>query len=81
MVIMHWVISWLSRGSPLLSFFVKGHSTVVVKDGKVQEQGLKQTHMSRDDLDEDLREKGVAKPIDVLEARIERSGKLSVIKK
>jgi uncharacterized membrane protein YcaP (DUF421 family) len=37
--------------------------------------------MSADDLAEDLREKGVEKPEDLKEARLERSGKVSVIKK
>jgi uncharacterized membrane protein YcaP (DUF421 family) len=37
--------------------------------------------MSNDDLHEDLRDKGVKSPAEVQEARLERSGKLSVIKK
>ena len=37
--------------------------------------------MSDDDLDQDLREKGVNHPSSVEEARLERSGKLSVVKK
>jgi len=37
--------------------------------------------MSRDDLDEDLRDKGVSDPSEVEEARLERSGRLSVIQK
>jgi uncharacterized membrane protein YcaP (DUF421 family) len=37
--------------------------------------------MSDDDLAEDLRQQGVSNPEKVKEARLERSGKLSVIKK
>jgi uncharacterized membrane protein YcaP (DUF421 family) len=37
--------------------------------------------MSDEDLAEDLRSEGVADARDVLEARLERNGKLSVIKK
>lgn len=37
--------------------------------------------MSDGDLEEDLRSAGVADVRDVLEARLERSGELSVIKK
>jgi uncharacterized membrane protein YcaP (DUF421 family) len=77
----HWVISLVARGSPAVSGLVKGHSTVLVKDGKVQSRALAQAHVSKDDLDEDLREKSVASPSDVKEARLERSGRLSVIKK
>jgi uncharacterized membrane protein YcaP (DUF421 family) len=37
--------------------------------------------MSPDDLEEDLRQQGIKKHVQVEEARLERSGKLSVIKK
>jgi uncharacterized membrane protein YcaP (DUF421 family) len=43
-------------------------------------EALADAHMSRDDLDEDLREKSIAKPSDVVEARLERSGRLSILK-
>jgi uncharacterized membrane protein YcaP (DUF421 family) len=37
--------------------------------------------MSPDDLEEDLRDKGIRDASEVEEARLERSGRLSVIKK
>jgi uncharacterized membrane protein YcaP (DUF421 family) len=80
MVAVHWMISWWARGSPAFSRLVKGHNTLVIKEGEVLERELASAHMSRDDLEEDLREKGVSKHRDVKEARLERSGKLSVIK-
>jgi uncharacterized membrane protein YcaP (DUF421 family) len=81
MVIIHWTFSYMARGSATFSGLIKGHSTVVIKDGKPQTEAMKRAHMSRDDLDEDLREKGVTSPSEVKEARLERSGKLSTIKK
>jgi uncharacterized membrane protein YcaP (DUF421 family) len=81
LVAVHWLISWAAERSPALSGLVKGHSTVIVRDGKPIHAAMKNAHMSQDDLDEDLREQGVTKPGDVEEARLERSGKLSVIKK
>ncbi len=42
---------------------------------------MKAAHMSSGDLEEDLRQKGVDEPKKVKEARLERSGDLSVIKK
>ena len=56
-------------------------STVLVKEGRILHGPLGREHMSRDDLDEDLREQGMAEPSKVAEARLERSGKLSVIGK
>jgi uncharacterized membrane protein YcaP (DUF421 family) len=81
LVAFHWLISLVGRNSPVFSGWIKGHSTVLVKDGKVQRSRLEEAHMSNDDLEEDLRQQGVAEPAEVGEARLERSGRLSVIKK
>jgi uncharacterized membrane protein YcaP (DUF421 family) len=80
-VLMHWVVSLLTRDMPALGSLLKGHSNLIVRDGIVNRQELKKAHMSRDDLDEDLRQQGVESPKDVKVARLERSGKLSVVKR
>jgi uncharacterized membrane protein YcaP (DUF421 family) len=80
MVAVHWVLSLVARGSPVFSGLVKGYDTVLVKGGKIQHENLRYAHMSDDDLREDLRQQGVSGPGEVEEARLERSGKLSVIK-
>jgi uncharacterized membrane protein YcaP (DUF421 family) len=77
----HWVISYFTEDSPRLGFLLKGRDTVIIRNGRVDKKALRNAHMSDDDLQEDLREAGVASPGDVKEARLERSGKLSVIKK
>jgi uncharacterized membrane protein YcaP (DUF421 family) len=76
----HWLVSALTRPWPSLSRMIKGHPTTLIHDGKVDEDALRNAHMSMDDLLEDLREKGIADPAEAKEARLERSGKLSVIK-
>ena len=81
MVGIHRTFSRIAQGSPLFGRLIKGHSTLLIQDGNVQTQALKDSHMSLDDLEEDLREKGVSSTADAAEARLERSGKLSVIKK
>jgi uncharacterized membrane protein YcaP (DUF421 family) len=79
-VAMHWVFSYVAQVSPRFSGLIKGHATLLVMDGKIDYKALHDAHMSRDDLDEDLRQKGVSDLEEVAEARLERSGKLSVIK-
>jgi uncharacterized membrane protein YcaP (DUF421 family) len=81
LILTHWIISYFTEGSPTLSALTKGHDTVLVRNGRVDREALRKTHMSDDDLEEDLRQQGVAKASDVKEARLERSGKVSVIKK
>jgi uncharacterized membrane protein YcaP (DUF421 family) len=79
-IAVHWLISYFAKDWPSLSFFVKGHDTTLVTDGHVDRKALSDAHMSLDDLSEDLRQQGVASHAEVKEARLERSGKLSVIK-
>jgi uncharacterized membrane protein YcaP (DUF421 family) len=80
-VLVHWLISYLSVRSATFSFLVKGNDTLLVKHGRLNRKALRDAHMSSDDLDEDLREQGVEKLQEVKEARLERSGKVSVIRK
>jgi uncharacterized membrane protein YcaP (DUF421 family) len=65
----------------VFSGWVKGHSTLLVKNGQIADPALRRAHMTRDDLDEALREHGVASPAELKEARLERSGKVSAIAK
>ena len=81
LIAMHWVFSYVAQRVPWFSALLKGHSTLLIVDGRIQYGPLRAAHMSRDDLDEDLRQQGVADPADVREARLERSGRLSVIRK
>jgi uncharacterized membrane protein YcaP (DUF421 family) len=77
----HWVISYFAESSPTLSYLAKGHDTLLIREGRVDKAAMKDAHMSKDDLAEDLRQAGAKSRSDVKEARLERSGKLSVIKK
>lgn len=81
LIAMHWVISYLTEGWPALSRLTKGHDTVLVRNGRVLRAALNQSHMSMDDLEEDLRQQGVDSVKKVKEARLERSGRVSVIRK
>jgi uncharacterized membrane protein YcaP (DUF421 family) len=80
LILLHWIISYFSQGSKFLSYLVKGHDTVLVRNGEIDRKALAASHMSDDDLAQDLREEGIESPAKVKSARLERSGKLSVIK-
>ena len=81
LIAMHWIISYFTENSPTLGNLIKGRDTLLIRNGRIDQRGLKQSHISRDDLDEDLRQQGIDDPKKVKEARLERSGKVSVIKK
>jgi len=80
-VFLHWICSWLGVRSPTFASLIKGTSDPIVKNGKVNREEMRRAHMGDDDLKQDLRNEGVSDSRDVKEARLERSGKLSVIKK
>lgn len=81
LILVHWVISYVTQNSPFLSYITKGNDTVLVRDGKIDRKALAASHMSNDDLAEDLRQEGIETPTQVKMARLERSGRLSVIRK
>jgi uncharacterized membrane protein YcaP (DUF421 family) len=81
LIAVHWLFSLISRSSPLFSDLTKGSSTRIIEDGHVLRKAMWGEHMSDDDLREYLRSEGVADPTRVAEARLERDGKLSVVKK
>ena len=81
LIALHWGFSWLGVRSPTFSALVKGSPDLIVSKGKTHRAAMRQAHMSEDDLLEDLRNQGVRHVREVEEARLERSGKMSVIKK
>jgi uncharacterized membrane protein YcaP (DUF421 family) len=81
LVLVHWVISYITQNSALLGYIVKGKDTVLIRNGKIDREALAASHMSEDDLEEDLRQEGIELPTQVKMARLERSGRLSVIRK
>ena len=81
LVALHSVLSAIAVRWHGFGVTLKGHSRVLVRDGEADRAALRTAHMTQDDLREDLRAQGVADPEQVHEARLERSGKVSVIKK
>ncbi|WP_201861284.1 DUF421 domain-containing protein [Microvirga soli] len=77
---MHWVFSGLAMRWHGFGTMVEGKPRVLVRKGNVDVQAMRTTHMTDHDLWEDLRGKGISCLEQVEEARLERSGKLSVIK-
>ena len=77
---MHWLFSALAFRSHRFGQAIKGEPRVLVRDGTIDREAMRRAHMSEHDLWEDLRSEGVSRLEQVAEARLERSGKLSVIK-
>jgi uncharacterized membrane protein YcaP (DUF421 family) len=80
LIVMHWGFSALSRRSSWFSHLIKGNATLIIDGGKIDHAALARSHMSIDDLNEDLRSKGVKNVAAIDKAYLERSGELSVVK-
>jgi uncharacterized membrane protein YcaP (DUF421 family) len=80
LVALHWLFSWVAMRWHGFGHAFKGTSRVLVRDGVIDPRHLRKAHMTERDLWEDLRGKSISRLEDVAEARLERSGDLSVIK-
>ena len=80
LVFMHWLFSAIALRSHSFGVLIKGHPRLLVRDGEIDEAMMRKTHMTERDLEEDLRGQGMADTAKVAEARLERSGSVSVVK-
>ena len=81
LILAHRFLAYCAARSHRFGCLIKGHDTTLITDGKIDEHALREHYISHHDLDEDLRLEGFASPEKIKEARLERSGEVSVIKK
>jgi uncharacterized membrane protein YcaP (DUF421 family) len=77
----HWVLTWLACRSHWFGDLVKGHSDVIVQDGKPIWANMLSHHISQHDLEEYARNKGIEDLSEVRLAFKERNGEVSVLAK
>lgn len=79
---LHHIIATIAFHSHGFSQLVKGRPRTLVRDGKLDRAGMARSNITEHDLEENLRiNGGVAGAEDVAEARIERNGSISVVKR
>lgn len=82
LVLLHRLLAASACRWSVLSRLVKGSAIVLVKDGKARGAGLRSADISWDDLEENLRlNANVSRISEVAEARLERNGQISVVKR
>ena len=81
-VVLHRLLEFLAYSFHPLGVAMKGAPGVVVEDGRYIEKTLRQNHITRNDVEEDLRLDGKTEDIaQVRVARVERSGDISFLYK
>ncbi len=82
LVVLHWILAAVAFRSHGFGKMIKGHDQLLVRDGQLQEDMLRKTHITEHDLQEALRNSGKAPDLSQVEsAHLERNGDISVISK
>ena len=77
---LHWLIAALALRFGWFGTLVKGNASVLIEEGKINEQGMRDAGLSEHDLTQALRmQNDHTDPADIKKAYLERSGKISVI--
>lgn len=82
LVVLHHILSSLACHLHFFSKLAKGNACVLVREGRSDTQAMRANKISMDDLEENLRLNGnVAHAGEVGEARLERNGQVSVVRR
>jgi len=80
LVFMHWLLSFLAFYSDRFGTMVKGERRLLVEEGKVNNEEMKNAHISRNDLEQAIRLCGHKSDIgEIKTSYLERNGDISVI--
>lgn len=76
----HWLFAWLAYHTSWFGSLVKGNRLLLIKDGKVQHDGMRKGSITHDDLMQALRiQARQTDPTMVKRAYLERSGQISIV--
>lgn len=79
---LHRVLAWVAFRSHFVGKLVKGEGMMLAEKGQLNEQNLRRSNLTHEDLREGLREGGNIGTAEEAEAvRLERDGSISVVKK
>jgi uncharacterized membrane protein YcaP (DUF421 family) len=81
LVVLHRAVAAATRHWNWVAWLVKGKPEVLIRDGEVDAAALRRHSLSREDLEQGLRQEQVTEPEDVRLATLERSGRISVTPK
>lgn len=81
LVLLHRLLALIAYHSHGFGILIKGEPDVIVRDGSTNIPNMRRNHISKHDLEEDLRLAAAAEDLSAIKtARVERSGDISFIK-
>jgi uncharacterized membrane protein YcaP (DUF421 family) len=82
LVLLHRLLAAIAFRWRAFGRLIKGTDEIMIKDGQIVHDALRQDNFTEEDLLEEIRLNGnVGLPEEIKEARMERSGEISVVKK
>lgn len=82
LVMVHRALAWASLHHKWIDRLIKGSERILYKQGKIEQENLDKSLMSRGDLMESVRINSNLNDLEAInEARLERTGEISIIKK
>jgi uncharacterized membrane protein YcaP (DUF421 family) len=82
LVILHRILAWACCRYHVIGLYCKGRPQILVENGKIKDEVLLRHHVSKHDLEEDLRLKTGSDEIQrIQKAQLERNGEISVKEK
>lgn len=79
---MHWLFAIIAFRNDNFATLIKGKNRVLIRDGEIRWKGMRESNIGEQDLLGALRsEAKISDPSEVKEARLERDGGISVIKR
>lgn len=79
---LHWLFAAIAFRNDNFATLIKGNERVLIRDGEIQWSAMRKSHIGERDLLGALRSAAnVTNPSEVQEARLERNGEISVIKR
>jgi uncharacterized membrane protein YcaP (DUF421 family) len=80
LVAVHWLLAMLAFHIDWFGPFVKGEPVLLIKDGQVQENGIRRGGITKQDLTQSLREQTKqSDPAKIELAYLERDGEISIV--
>lgn len=81
LTLMNFIIERIVYRSKFLKKFLEGSPVIIIKDGKIKHDKMKTEKLTREDLEEALRQKGIKDIKNIEKAVLETDGGISIVEK